>query len=213
MIRFFLKLPMKAQNLIITIICKLDGGLYWSKKIRKIYKLAYHIEIGIGSYGCFDRRKFPQNTVIGNYCSIAVGVKYLNGNHPMDRISMHPLFYNKELGFVKKDTIKRTNLIIGNDVWIGCNALITSSCTKIGNGAVVGAGSVVTKDVPAYAVVVGNPARIIKYRFDKETIDLIEKTEWWKYDKNILSKLIDKNDDINTFCRGLNNIVGEKIKK
>lgn len=213
MIELFLKLPIRIQNLLINLISKFDGGLYWSKKIRVIYKLVYKIDIGIGSYGCFDRKKFPSNTVIGNYCSIAVGVKYLNGNHPYDQVSMHPLFYNKKLGFVKEDTIKRTNLVIGNDVWIGCNALITSGCTKIGNGAVIGAGSIVTKDVPAYAIVAGNPAHVIKYRFDMDTIDLIEQTEWWKYDKEILSKLIDVNDDIESFCKRLDLIIGKATKK
>lgn len=203
MIKIFMKLPTFFQNLVITIICKFDGGVYWSKKIRMIYKKVYKIDIGMGSYGCFDRSKFPENTVIGNYCSIAVGVKYLNGNHPLNNVSMHPLFYNKKLGFVKEDTINRTSLVIGNDVWIGYNAIITSSCTRIGNGAVIGAGSVVTKDVPAYAIVAGNPARIIRFRFDSKKIDLIEQTEWWKYDKNILSKLIDENKNVYNFCEGL----------
>jgi serine acetyltransferase len=71
-------------------------------------------------------------------------------------------------------------LVIGNDVWIGANAFInTSSCHSIGDGAIIGAGAVVTHDVPPYAVVVGVPARILKYRFSPEQIDILLRIKWW----------------------------------
>ena len=68
---------------------------------------------------------------------------------------------------------------IGNDVWIGSEVVILAKCHHIGNGAVVGAGSIVTCDIPAYAIVVGNPAKVIKYRFDSDTCELLEKSKWW----------------------------------
>jgi len=83
------------------------------------------------------------------------------------------------LGYVKDEKIKRSYLEIGNDVWVGRNAIITPSVSRIGNGAVIGAGAVVTKDVPDYAVVVGNPAQIIKYRFSEQKIKKLLDTKWW----------------------------------
>ena len=75
--------------------------------------------------------------------------------------------------------IERNELKVGNDCWIGCGVIITSSCHEIGNGAVIGAGSIVTKDVEPYTIVAGNPARILKWRFDKTTIALLEKSQWY----------------------------------
>ena len=75
--------------------------------------------------------------------------------------------------------IKRNELIIGNDCWIGYGVIITSSCHNIGNGAVIGAGTILTKDVEPYSIVVGNPGRKIKSRFNTETIELLEQSKWF----------------------------------
>jgi hypothetical protein len=93
---------------------------------------------------------------------------------------MHPFFYNSDLGWVPKDTITNGSLEIGHDAWIGERVIITPRCRRIGIGAVIGAASVVTKDIPDFAVVVGNPARIIKYRFSKEVCRLIKESLWWE---------------------------------
>ena len=82
------------------------------------------------------------------------------------------------------------NVIIKNDVWIGMNSIILSGVT-IGNGAVIAAGSVVTKDIPDYAVAAGNPARVIKYRFTQETIDLLLNTKWWEQNPSWIINNID----------------------
>lgn len=161
------------------LLLKLDGGEYWSREIRKIYKKYYGIYIGIGSYGCFDPGRFPRGTKIGNYCSFAAGVRYLNGNHPADFVSTHPLFFNKSLGAVLDDKITRSNLTIGNDVWIGYGVTILSGCKYIGNGAVIGAGSVVTKDVEPYGIYCGVPAKLVKKRFKDYICEELEKLEWW----------------------------------
>ena len=75
--------------------------------------------------------------------------------------------------------VERKTLVIGNDVWCGYGVIITNKCTKIGNGAVIAAGSVVTHDVPPYAIVAGNPARVLRYRFDEATITALENSQWY----------------------------------
>lgn len=100
---------------------------------------------------------------IGNYCAIGPGVQFLLGTeHRMNTITMYP-FKEKNFGSVN-EALSKGDIIIGDDVWFGTNALICSG-VKIGQGAVIGAGAIVTKDVEPYAVVGGNPAKLIKYRF------------------------------------------------
>lgn len=141
------------------------------------------------SYGsCFSPQYIPSGTEIGRYCSFAQNVYIFNGNHPLKNKSMHPFFYNPKFKYVDRDMIPRKKLIIGNDVWIGFNAIILPSVSKIGNGAVIGAGSVVTKDVPPFAVVAGNPAKIIKFRFSESKIQEITKSAWWNKNINELEK-------------------------
>lgn len=173
-------------------IGRLEGGQAFSTTLRYIMKKYHGISIGIGTYGpCFDLTQTwvgNGNLTIGKYCSLARGVCMYSRNHPYWNPSMSPLFYNTNFGGVNADTVQYHTLNIGNDVWIGQYALILPSCRVIGDGAVIGAGAVVTKNVPAYAVVVGNPARVIKYRFDKETIDWLEEIKWWDWDEQELRK-------------------------
>lgn len=133
---------------------------------------------------------------IGRYCSIANKVHYIGFNHPMDLSSTSPIFFEnplrKRYGFSEiDDQSKYQHLSIGNDVWIGYGALILSKCHQIGNGAIIAAGAVVTNDVPPYAIVAGVPAKIIKYRYDDDAIELIEKSQWWEKDPQELSKYDD----------------------
>ncbi|MEN6433531.1 MAG: CatB-related O-acetyltransferase [Smithella sp.] len=153
-----------------------------SKTLRAIFH-DYHLDIGMYSYGgCFDVSNIPPGTVIGRYCSFSRHVYILSGNHPLSNKSMHPFFYNPHFGYVADLSITRTKLVIENDVWIGQNAIILPSVNKIENGAAIAAGAVVTKNVPPFAVVAGNPAKIIKYRFPQEVIDDLLRTAWWNKD-------------------------------
>lgn len=163
-------------------IIRLENGEMYSKTLRKIFKDYHNIEIGMYSYGCFNLENIQPGVQIGRYCSFARNVFIRVGNHPLNFRSLHPFFYNPDLGFVKELLIKRTEITIENDVWIGRCAIILPSVKRIGNGAVIGAGSVVTKDVPPYAVAAGNPARIIKYRFSSKKIREIILTRWWEKD-------------------------------
>lgn len=161
----------------------------WNKDFHKAVQDLFGIFVGIGSYGYLQ---FPKGTKIGNYCSFAEGVKYLSGNHPINNVSTAACFFNPDLGYVsKKYDIERKNLNIGNDVWIGSNVLITNGCTKIGNGVVIGAGSVVTHDIEPYSIVGGNPAHEIKKRFSNDICECLEKTQWWNFPPEFLSEYIE----------------------
>jgi acetyltransferase-like isoleucine patch superfamily enzyme len=152
--------------------------------LRKIVKKYHGIDVGLFSYGCFDPKRFAPGTTIGRYCSFAPTCYRFNGNHGISYLTTHPFIYNIRFGIVAKESISRTNCIIEDDVWVGHNAIILPSVGNIGRGAIIAAGAVVTKDVPRYAVIAGNPAKVIKYRFNEETIEKIEKTLWWE--KNML---------------------------
>ncbi|CNC68592.1 Vat family streptogramin A O-acetyltransferase [Yersinia alsatica] len=124
--------------------------------------------------------------IIGKFCAIAKGAQFImNGaNHKLSGFSTFP-FYIFGNGWEKAmpqadDLPYKGDTIIGNDVWIGYKALIMPG-VKIGNGAIISSRSVVTSDVPAYAVVGGNPANVIKKRFTDETIAMLEKLAWWDW--------------------------------
>ncbi|ACT04362.1 CatB-related O-acetyltransferase [Paenibacillus sp. JDR-2] len=120
------------------------------------------------------------NLQIGNFCSIGYQItSILNLVHDYKSVttSYAPIF---NFNFYEKKMEQKYEILIGNDVWIGNNAIILPG-VKIGDGAVIAAGAVVTKDVPAYAIVAGNPARIIKYRFKEEQIEKLLKIKWWNW--------------------------------
>ncbi len=152
----------------------------FSLTLRRIFAAYHDVHVGLYSYGCFRPSDVPAGTTAGRYCSFASGAVIFNANHPLERISLHPFFDNPTLGVVPHDTVQRSRIVIGHDVWIGRNALITSNVRRIGNGAVVGAGAIVTKDVPPYAVVAGNPAHLIRFRFPESVQRQIEQSRWWE---------------------------------
>jgi len=169
-------------------------GFGYSPTIRKIFLEVHGIEIGYGSVksGCLELSNIKGRVRFGNYCSIARTAKFFTVNHPIDCFTSHAITYNPRLGYVKKDCLNRQKtLVIGHDVWIGENALVLPSVNSIGNGAIIGAGSVVTKDVEPYTIVGGNPAKPIRKRFNEETIRLLEESRWWLLEKDELIKKMD----------------------
>jgi acetyltransferase-like isoleucine patch superfamily enzyme len=107
---------------------------------------------------------------------------------------MNPIFYNPKLGFVKEDQLNRTKLVVEDDVWFGHNCIILSNVSHIGRGAVIAAGSIVTRNVPRYAIVKGSPAKISRYRFSPEKIQLIENSLWWTQEPECASEIIKSLD-------------------
>lgn len=131
----------------------------------------------IAKYTSIGKNTNITKSIIGNYSSIANNVSIGQGEHDLNKISTKAMFYDNSKG----ETLTPNECIIGHDVWIGAHAIILRD-VKIGNGAVIGAGAVVTKDVNDFEIVVGVPARKIKERFSDEKQKRIKNSKWW--DKN-----------------------------
>ena len=155
----------------------------------------FGIQVGEHSYGVPIIRWWGEavGIKIGNYCSIADGVQiFLGGNHCTEFVTTYPfasLIDWPEVPGVNTVPETRGNIIIGNDVWIGSHASILSGVT-IGDGAVIGARAVVAKNVPPYAVVVGNPGRVIRKRFTDEIIERLLQIRWWDWPRERIESLL-----------------------
>ncbi len=200
-----MRITRKISKLFYSFVVQSEGGELYSASIRKNAQ-KNNVSVGLYSYGgCFEENFNIGGIVeIGNYCSIAGHVRYFGANHPLQNISMSALWYNKSMGFDVKD-VKRNTLSIGHDVWVGYGAIITAGCTHIGNGAVVGAGAVVTRDVEPYAIVGGNPARLIRYRFPQEMRQKIDESQWWLLTPAELYKYYEYMNNPEKFLQNLEN--------
>lgn len=148
--------------------------------------------VGRGTYGDPQVLQWGDGTTltVGAYCSIAEGVQiFLGGNHRTDLISTYPFGEILKVHGLPKGHNSKGDVIIGNDVWLGARSTIMSGIT-IGDGAVIGACSVVSKSVPPYSVVVGNPARVVKKRFSDEEIKTLLEMKWWDWDDSDLRRAL-----------------------
>jgi virginiamycin A acetyltransferase len=184
-----------VRRMVLHLVPKLEGGELLSGTLRAIFRDFHNVEIGLYSYGWFSPARIAPHTIIGRYCSIGPGVCILPQNHPLTFKSTHPYFYNPLYGCLKDEVAPVKKLVIGNDVWIGQNAIILPQVRSIGDGAIIGAGAVVTKDVAEYAVVAGNPARLIKHRFSPEKIARLKEERWW------LKSLEELKENLDEFAR------------
>ena len=154
----------------------------------------------IGAYSYCASNSYIRNTKIGRFCSIGKNVRIIDVTHPSEFVSSSPVFYSPKnvvgKAFVNSngfdEHLRCENdpehaVVIGNDVWI-CDGVQIIGGNTIGDGAIVAAGAVVTKDVPPYAIVAGNPAQIVKYRFSKEVINSLEKIQWWNWDEQTIKE-------------------------
>lgn len=138
---------------------------------------------------------------IGRFCSIAYNVKIGLGSHPTDWISSHPFAYDTKYGFVKNGKSfesQKLETYIANDVWIGANSTILAG-VKVGNGAIIGAHSLVTKNVEPYSIVTGIPAKHIRYRFSTEVISKLQRLQWWNWDEKKIKENIHLFNDPTSF--------------
>lgn len=160
----------------------------------KIYKSTCMGNITIGNHVCV----FGAGTIIssvkskitiGNYTAIGQNVTIQDSDHRIDRASIYFMSRDMFNEDISDDMSSKGDVIIEEDVWIGSNSVVLSG-VKIGRGSIIGAGSIVTKDVPPYSIVVGNPARIIKPRFSSDVILELENSKWWlwEHDKVLNNK-------------------------
>ena len=150
-------------------------------------------------------------TKIGAFCSIGYRVVIGHGKHPLNFLSTSPFFYFNEMNYKLPSQVTHDEywnlepVEIGNDVWIGDGVFIKNG-VKIGDGAVLGARAVVTKDVPPYAIVVGCPAKIIKYRFNEDIIKELLDLKWWELDDSIIKNIpYDNINDAIKYIKDLKN--------
>ena len=160
-------------------------------KTAKVGMASNCIRVSMGRYSYIGFYNSMCDVKMGAFCSIASYCAIGGGKHPLDAVSTSPVFYSGKnilrKNFSNIPAEKNQGVEIGNDVWIG-EAVFINDGVKIGTGAVVGAHSVVTKNVPPYAIVAGAPARILRYRFDEETIKELLDSKWWNWPDNKLEK-------------------------
>lgn len=160
--------------------------------------------IGSHSYGMPEVHQWEDDSTltIGDYCSIAKSVQiFLGGNHRTDWVSSYPFpAFFQTARHIPHYNLSKGNVTIGNDVWIGQNATILSG-VNIGDGAVIAANAVVSRNVEAYAIVAGNPARQIKWRFDEATRSALLATAWWNWPEAEILSVVELicSEDIETF--------------
>lgn len=157
------------------------------------------ITVGEQTYygGGTEFRDFEGNITIGKYCSIADGVLILaGGEHYTDRVSSYP--FDVKLGIGPLSSFSRGDVTIGSDVWLGSRCIVLPGVT-IGHGAVIGAAAVVTHDIEPYAVAVGIPARVIRYRFPLETRERLCRLAWWDWPQEDVIARVPQMVDVAAF--------------
>lgn len=210
MLKYLLGFIKNLFNPAVSLFAKIDNKTVVSRKAR-VYGKTQITDSTMGDYSYVGRESRIIHADIGKFSSIASEVKVGMGTHTLDKISTSSIFTEAKNGtkhsWVETSTVDPFERVkVGNDVWIGVRSMIMGGVT-IGDGAVIGAGAIVTKDIPPYAVAVGVPAKVIRFRFTKEQIDKLLKINWWNLPDNQLREKIhlfqvsdDIDNKINELC-------------
>lgn len=190
-IRIFSKVSVFAviQNSVIDKTAAISSGVkFYRSKIDK--------------YSYIGRNSFIIDTKIGKFCCIGPGCNIGGTGHPLNWVSTSSVFHKWD-NILKKNFSRHeygifSETVIGNDVWIATNSMIKAG-VKISDGAVIGMGSVVTKDIGPYEIWAGNPARCIRKRFDGESVDKLLEIKWWEFDDEELEDKAKYFKDTNLF--------------
>ena len=201
MIKYLIGFFINLFNPAVSLFAKIDN----ISKISRKAKVYGHVQVAcstMGDYSYIGRHSRLIHAHVGKFCSIAGNCAIGMGSHSIKNISTSPIFTSKKNAIGKSwshdNKFEEYKTIeIGNDVWIGQRAMIMGG-VHIGNGAVIGAGAIVTKDIPPYAIAVGVPAKVIKYRFSSNIIKELENIEWWYMNEDLLKENIKmfQNEDI-----------------
>lgn len=175
-------------------------------RYNTLYDRAFLTDVVIDDYSYVGRDNVVACADIGKFTCLGPEVIVGLPNHPSRGfISAHPAFYSTarqaQVAFAKEDLYEEfKRVIIGHDVWIGTRSIIMGG-VRVGNGAIIGAGAIVTKDVPAYAVVAGVPAKVVRYRFEADQIAKLEEIQWWNRDVSWLRQNVDQFHQVDEFLR------------
>lgn len=177
--------------------CKID-------RTAKVWSGSELSRVTLGRYSYIGSRCFMVNTTIGNFCSIADRCCIGGAMHPIERVSSSPVFHEgkniMKKNFATFPGIETPKTKIGNDVWMGMGCYVKAGVT-IHDGAVVGMGSIVTHDIPAYEIWAGNPAKKIRNRFEPDVAAKIQDTQWWNWPDNVIYQKSDAFDDVEKFIQ------------
>ena len=198
----------KNPSCVILSSCNLSSASVLGKYVKLFHNVTI-VDSDIGDYTYIQQDAVVNNARVGRFCSIAAGVAIGGGEHPLNYIGTSPIFYDNTCplpAFLISKNIYNSSYIspteIGADVWIGRNAIIKSG-VKVGVGSVVGAGAVVVDDVEPYSIVVGVPARHVKWRFSKNLRESLIKSDWWAKDVADIAALNEFFDDPEEFLNSL----------
>lgn len=197
----FGSLPEFVRPIALSFVWRLEGGQFTSSTARRLLSSFYGVDVGAFSYGSLMVPGMAQpGTRIGRYVSVGPNVRRYGASHPMDALSLHPYWYNPALRVVGPESdVPRSSLEICDDAWIGANVVILQGCSRIGVGAVVGAGAIVTRDVEDFSVVVGVPAQEVRKRLTPEVRTELLRLAPWRFSPSecaaILRGVRDRHDE------------------
>jgi acetyltransferase-like isoleucine patch superfamily enzyme len=200
--------------------CSIDIGVKLNNNTRllapsRLHENSSFIASEIGSYSYIGPNSILNNALVGRFCSIGSNVRIIYGRHPSrDFISSSPIFYSSQgqcgSSWLKKNSevfseynlIQERSILIGNDVWIGESALLLEGIS-IGDGSIIAAGSVVVNDVEPFAIIGGNPAKFIRYRFDSDERQEIADSCWWDAPEEKLRESMNLCSSPSCFIKGI----------